>query len=34
MSLIAAPYLTGNYSKEMILEAAYGQYKSEGIIGF
>jgi len=33
-SLLATPYLTGFYSKDLILELAYGQYKFTGMYAF
>jgi NADH-ubiquinone oxidoreductase chain 5 len=32
LSLVAFPFMTGFYSKDFILESAYGQYKLSGII--
>jgi len=34
LSLLATPYLTGFYSKDLILELAYGQYKFSGIYAY
>jgi NADH-ubiquinone oxidoreductase chain 5 len=34
LSLLAIPFLTGFYSKDLILEVAYGQYKFQGSIGY
>lgn len=34
LSLLATPFLTGFYSKDLILELAYGQYKFSGIFAF
>ena len=34
LSLIAAPYLTGFYSKDLIIELAYAQYNFSGIYAF
>jgi NADH-ubiquinone oxidoreductase chain 5 len=34
LSLLAIPYLTGFYSKDLILEVAYGQYKLNGIVAY
>lgn len=34
LSLLATPYLTGFYSKDLILEVAYGQYNNQGSIGY
>lgn len=34
LSLLATPYLTGFYSKDLILEVAYGQYNKQGSIGY
>nr|QUQ05909.1 NADH dehydrogenase subunit 5 [Microconidiobolus nodosus] len=34
LSLLAIPYLTGFYSKDLILEVAYGQYKLNGTIAY
>src|SRR5215468_11727814 len=32
LSLIAIPFMTGFYSKDFILESAYGQYHLSGVI--
>jgi NADH-ubiquinone oxidoreductase chain 5 len=34
LSLLATPYLTGFYSKDLILELAYGQYNFSGIYAY
>ena len=34
LSLLATPYLTGFYSKDLILELAYGQYSFSGMYAF
>jgi NADH-ubiquinone oxidoreductase chain 5 len=34
LSLLAIPYLTGFYSKDLILEVAYGQYKLNGMVAY
>lgn len=34
LSLLATPFLTGFYSKDLILEVAYGQYNNQGAIGY
>jgi NADH-ubiquinone oxidoreductase chain 5 len=34
LSLLATPFLTGFYSKDLILELAYGQYKFSGAYAF
>jgi NADH-ubiquinone oxidoreductase chain 5 len=34
LSLLAIPFLTGFYSKDLILELAYGQYSFSGIYAF
>ena len=34
LSLLATPFLTGFYSKDLILELAYGQYNFSGIYAF
>jgi len=34
LSLMALPFLTGYYSKDLIIEAAYGQYFLSGSIGY
>jgi len=34
LSLLATPYLTGFYSKDLILELAYGQYSFSGIYAY
>jgi NADH-ubiquinone oxidoreductase chain 5 len=34
LSLLAIPYLTGFYSKDLILELAYGQYNFSGIYAY
>lgn len=34
LSLLAIPYLTGFYSKDLILEVAYGQYKLNGVVAY
>ena len=34
LSLLATPYLTGFYSKDIILELAFGQYSFKGMYGY
>lgn len=34
LSLLATPYLTGFYSKDLILELAFGQYSFKGMYGY
>lgn len=34
LSLMAFPFLTGFFSKDLILELAYGQYELRGNIGY
>ena len=34
LSLLATPYLTGFYSKDLILELAFGQYSFSGIYAY
>src|SRR5271156_1631992 len=34
LSLLATPFLTGFYSKDLILELAYGQYSFSGMYAF
>jgi NADH-ubiquinone oxidoreductase chain 5 len=34
LSLMAFPFMTGFYSKDLILELAYGQYEFSGHLGY